>query len=335
MSKFSLANQRTDKFPSFGRHRKLYWIVFVSMVTLTLGNQVVIQHTIQEKMYDEHIVNLAGRQRMLSQKIVKTAYRALMTRDPEQIVELKNLTETWNEVHWGLQQGSDLLELPPLRSEPIQQLFTQMQPHQTALFEAVNRTQGVDDLLPRVEKINEEGQEFLVRMDKIVNTFEADARRKLTLLMRLEIILAVVSILVLMLEIFFVFRPFYRKIAAQNEQLRDIAYIQSHEVRRPVCSILGLMQLIQDEEEPAARAQYVEMLKISTEELERATRQIVERVNEQPSPVPFNWATSSEAASSEAASSEAASSKAASSKAASSKAASSKAASDEHFSEMH
>ncbi len=297
MNKSSLSNQLAAKPSSFGRHHKLYWIVIVSMVVLTLGNQAVIQHTIQEKMYDEHIVNLAGRQRMLSQKIVKTAYRALMTRDQEQIVVLKNLTGLWNEVHWGLQRGNDRLNLPPLRSEAIQQLFVQVQPYQTALFEAVNQTQKVDSLLPRIEKINEQGQEFLVRMDQIVNAFETDARRKLTFLMHLEIILAVVSILVLMLEIFFVFRPFYRKIATQNEQLREIAYIQSHEVRRPVCSILGLMQLIQDEEELAARTQYVEMLKISTEELERATRQIVERVNEQSAP--FTDRASSEGASSE------------------------------------
>ncbi len=285
MDTYFQPNQRTTKLPAFDRHRKLYWIVFVSMVALILGNQVVIQHTIQEKMYDEHVVNLAGRQRMLSQKIVKTAYRALMTHDPEQIAVLKNLTGLWNEVHWGLQQGNDRLDLPPLRSEEIRQLFEQVQPFQTALFEAVNQTQRVDDLLPRIEKINDQGQEFLVRMDQIVNAYETDARRKLTFLMHLEIILATVSILVLMIEIFFVFRPFYCRITVQNEQLREIACLQSHEVRRPVCSILGLMQLIQDEEEPAARAQYVEMLKISTEELERATRQIMKRVNEQPSPV--------------------------------------------------
>ena len=299
MNKSFLSKQSTAKRSSLSRHRQLYWIVFVSMVVLILGNQVVIQHTIQEKMYDEHIVNLAGRQRMLSQKIVKTAYRALMTHDPEQIAVLKNLTGLWNEVHWGLQRGNDRLNLPPLKSEEIQQLFKQVQPYQTALFGAVNQTQRVDDLPLRIKEINAQGQEFLVRMDQIVNAFEIDARRKLTFLMHLEIVLATVSILVLMIEIFFVFRPFYRKITVQNEQLREIAYLQSHEVRRPVCSILGLMQLIQDEKESAVRAQYVEMLKISTEELERATRQIVERVNEQSSPTPFEWNSSDEAASDE------------------------------------
>ncbi len=282
MNNFFLPTQRTAKLCPIGRHLSFYWIVFVSMVVLILGNQAVIQHTIREKMYDEHVVNLAGRQRMLSQKIVKTAYRALMTRDQQQIPVLKNLTSLWNEVHWGLQRGNADMNLPPLESEATRQLFARLQPHQSALFEAVNQTEQVDDLFTRVEMINAQGQEFLVIMDQIVNVIEADAREKLTSLMHLEILLATVSILVLMVEIFFVFRPFYRKIIAQNEQLREIAYIQSHEVRRPVCSILGLMQLIQDEEEPAVRAQYVEMLKISTEELELATRQIMERVNEQP-----------------------------------------------------
>lgn len=67
---------------------------------------------------------------------------------------------------------------------------------------------------------------------------------------------------------------------------RTNSFAKSPTLRRPVCSILGLMQLTQDEEEPAVRAQYVEMLRIGTEELERATRQIVGRVNEQPLPLP-------------------------------------------------
>ncbi len=257
-------------------------MVFIATVALTLGNQLVIQHTIREKMHDERIINLAGRQRMLSQKLVKTAYRALMTRNQDDIIALKNLTGLWNEVHWGLQRGSARLSLPPLENADIRKLFEQLQPSQTALFGAANQVQQVNDLIPRIEMIDAQGQAFLVIMDQIVSSFETNARQKLVSLMYLELVLAAVTILVLIIEIFFVFRPFYRKITVQNEQLREIAYIQSHEVRRPVCSILGLMQLIQDEEEPAVRAQYVEMLKISTEELERATRQIIEQVNEQP-----------------------------------------------------
>lgn len=119
-------------------------------------------------------------------------------------------------------------------------------------------------------------------MDQIVNTFEADAQQKLNRLMQLEIVLAIFSLLVLVFEIFFVFLPINKKITSQNVQLREIAYLQSHEVRRPVCSILGLISLIQEETDPDVLAQYISLLKISTEELEEVTSQIIAQVNDQP-----------------------------------------------------
>jgi signal transduction histidine kinase len=327
MNQSSSPTYHTARPYSFSRHQRLYWLVFAATVALTLGNQLIIQNSIREKMYDERIVNLAGRQRMLSQKIVKTAYRALMTRNQGDIIALKNLTHLWDEVHWGLQQGSSRMNLPPVENNNIRELFEQIQPHQTALVEVISNTQRVRDLAPHIEMIDAQAQEFWVIMDRIVGAFEREARYKLTTLMYLELALAGITMLVLVAEIFFVFRPFYRKITAQNEQLRQIAYIQSHEVRRPVCSILGLMQLIQDEEEPAVRAQYIEMLKVSTEELEQATRQIVDRVNK---PVlPFVEALLQEAASSKGTASKGAPSGVASSKGAPSGVASSKAASSE------
>ncbi|MGI4749243.1 MAG: GAF domain-containing protein [Janthinobacterium lividum] len=39
-----------------------------------------------------------------------------------------------------------------------------------------------------------------------------------------------------------------QKVLAQNESLKKIAYIQSHEMRRPVASILGLMNIFMDED---------------------------------------------------------------------------------------
>ncbi|RYE36790.1 MAG: GAF domain-containing protein [Sphingobacteriaceae bacterium] len=61
-----------------------------------------------------------------------------------------------------------------------------------------------------------------------------------------------------------------QKVLAQNESLKKIAYIQSHEMRRPVASILGLMSLFKE-------ANYVyekeDMLM-----LERATQELDEKI---------------------------------------------------------
>lgn len=260
----------------------LYWLVFICMVMLTLASQLLTHHFIREKMYDEHIVNLAGRQRMLSQKIVKTAYRAIMYSSEHQLSELKRMTNLWNKVHYGLQRGSAAMDLPPLNVEAARHLFERIQPHQTALYRAVEYTHNLDDLSTRIRMIDKQGQKFLVIMDQIVNAFETDAHQKLNRLKHLEIVLAIFFLIILIFEIFFVFLPIYQKITLQNDQLREIAFIQSHEVRRPVCSILGLVQLMEEENDPHALAQYVALLKASTEELEEVTCQIVDQANDTP-----------------------------------------------------
>jgi len=65
-----------------------------------------------------------------------------------------------------------------------------------------------------------------------------------------------------------------QKVWAQNESLRRIAYIQSHEMRRPVASILGLVNLFECEDFTATREELM-MLKQASEELDEKIRMIV------------------------------------------------------------
>ncbi len=70
------------------------------------------------------------------------------------------------------------------------------------------------------------------------------------------------------------------QIEAQNEQLRQIAWIQSHKVRGPVATILGLSQLF-DETEPGCKENKVllENLKVAAAGLDNIIREIVGKAN--------------------------------------------------------
>ena len=71
------------------------------------------------------------------------------------------------------------------------------------------------------------------------------------------------------------------KVNSQNERLRAIAWQQSHEVRRPVASILGLINLIQlEKSHERAWELYFEHLYKSTEELDAIIHRIVKNANE-------------------------------------------------------
>lgn len=71
------------------------------------------------------------------------------------------------------------------------------------------------------------------------------------------------------------------KIKERNIILEEIAWLQSHEVRRPVANILGLMQLIKMEERAADEkiSLYLEHLEKATENLDQIIHKIVAKAN--------------------------------------------------------
>ncbi len=72
-----------------------------------------------------------------------------------------------------------------------------------------------------------------------------------------------------------------RQLKKQNSVLREVARIESHELRQPVASIMGLMILLKENpytEEP----EYLELLDRSVNQLDERIRRIVRHVNNYP-----------------------------------------------------
>jgi GAF domain-containing protein len=72
-----------------------------------------------------------------------------------------------------------------------------------------------------------------------------------------------------------------RQLKKQNSVLREVARIESHELRQPVASIMGLMILLKERpytEEP----EYLELLDKSVNQLDERIRRIVRHINNYP-----------------------------------------------------
>ncbi len=72
-----------------------------------------------------------------------------------------------------------------------------------------------------------------------------------------------------------------RQLKKQNSVLREVARIESHELRQPVASIMGIMMLLKENpytEEP----EYLELLDKSVNQLDERIRRIVSHVNSFP-----------------------------------------------------
>jgi tetratricopeptide (TPR) repeat protein len=68
----------------------------------------------------------------------------------------------------------------------------------------------------------------------------------------------------------------------KNQKLADYAYTNSHKLRAPVASILGLLQLIDRIEVPAEDKILLDKLKVCARDLDKVTRDINQRLEEDP-----------------------------------------------------
>ncbi len=70
------------------------------------------------------------------------------------------------------------------------------------------------------------------------------------------------------------------QIQKQNEKLREIAWIQSHKVRGPVASILGLASLFNYEAtHHDSNIEILEKLTIATQDLDKIIKEVVDKTN--------------------------------------------------------
>jgi PAS domain S-box-containing protein len=72
-----------------------------------------------------------------------------------------------------------------------------------------------------------------------------------------------------------------RLLLAKDESLRKIVFMQSHHLRGPVASILGVMKLIKSEPYYQQGAQELSILEDLTKELDQVVRKIVDQASEQ------------------------------------------------------
>jgi PAS domain S-box-containing protein len=71
----------------------------------------------------------------------------------------------------------------------------------------------------------------------------------------------------------------YQRIKTSNEVLMQIAWSNSHELRKPLCTIMGLVSLLKEASDNE-REEFLRLLEISSVELDQVLRQNNEKVDE-------------------------------------------------------
>jgi signal transduction histidine kinase/DNA-binding NarL/FixJ family response regulator len=225
----------------FKRLHIKYALALSFIACVLLSSYFIIQKTIHDNYSDSRVINIAGRQRMLSQKISKASLMLKLLEDKAQVsqalTELNEAVNLWTRSQAALQYGDDSMGIPPRELSPeILALFDDIRPYFTRMVgaaEKVSVTSIRTDITDKQKKailkdniyvILSNEKSFLPIMDKITFTFDREAKEKVSKLEDTEHILLIVGFLVLILEFMFIFRPSTREL---NLAVRDIVEKQS------------------------------------------------------------------------------------------------------------
>ncbi|MEH6408674.1 MAG: type IV pili methyl-accepting chemotaxis transducer N-terminal domain-containing protein, partial [Leeuwenhoekiella sp.] len=217
---------------TFNKLRRLYIIALSAIALSVILSQILIHLYLNDQQDDSRVVNVAGRQRMLSQKLTKEILLLSSADEPDdrkQLLEnIKNTQNQWKFSHEALQSGSDSLGLPGNNSEVISHMFVQIKPYYENMLEASNRLiYAVEDnivfqkpaIIAEVDEVKANEGEFLVIMDSIVNQYDIEANDKVNSLSNLELLIMAVTLLLLLGEFLFIFWPTAKAVKGSMQEL--------------------------------------------------------------------------------------------------------------------
>jgi signal transduction histidine kinase/CheY-like chemotaxis protein len=239
----------------------LYVSALAAVAALSITGQFLVQRALRQQRGDSTIVNIAGRQRMLSQKLTKAAlawsHSANEVERNSRAEEIRSTLALWQRSHQELQQGDAEQALPNIDE----------------MVAAAENLLSTDDSAVRETKLKillDREPVFLAAMDAAVFQLDREAQARVARLQQIEWLLLTLTLAVLIGEGFLVFRPAVKRIqqtahdmqiakeAAEsaNEQKTRFLATLSHELRNPLHAILGNTELaLESELDPSQRLQ--------------------------------------------------------------------------------
>lgn len=199
-----------------------YIIFLVLVIACVSANLIVIQYNVNQQKFDAETVNLSGRQRMLSQRIIKLIlfiqYHDNQDYKHYKLDTLRNLVKQWK-------YSNDLL--PTINNdygndEAVDSLLKVNRPRINAIISATNAyinnptPQQSATTLHAIEQIE---MPFLQTMESTVLAFQKLAERNLEKLKLIELILTIISIFILLINFKYSILPVINELINKGSEL--------------------------------------------------------------------------------------------------------------------
>lgn len=212
-------NIRSLDHTTFIKFRRLYLLALLLIAISIIMAQILIQNHLNSQLNDSRIVNIAGRQRMLSQKLVKGVLLLERSGSKSEIEEVlstigKDL-DKFSKTHEDLQKDLIGEAKTNFKETQIPSMFKEIESDQKQFVLLLkkaqehykNWNQQSEAQSYELKEILDIEKRFLLKMDGIVNEYDAISQQKVRDLKRKEYLILGLSLLILILEMLFLFRP--------------------------------------------------------------------------------------------------------------------------------
>lgn len=207
MSNFLLKNPKR-------RFTSSYIIALSIIALLSITSQIIIRNVLNKQEKDARVINISGRQRMLSQKISKLALQLERVESHHGFkkvkMELMEIFNLWSSSHYGLRDRSYEMQLEGENSDLIQKMFIEIAPDFEEMKEACEQIKVLKnnvEIHPFVTQILSNEGSFLKQMNTITFQYDNESTARIQKVKLIEMALLVITLLAIFLEAFFIFRP--------------------------------------------------------------------------------------------------------------------------------
>jgi C4-dicarboxylate-specific signal transduction histidine kinase len=223
-----------------------YLMVLMAVVALVVTNQALIQPLLVRMNDYAPVINVAGRQRMLSQKLAKASLALKAALDDSsraaRRAELREALSEWSSAHQALQHGDAERGIVRLSSTAIDGTWSQLQPHFEAMREAAeflgrDPMEAAEDVSTALAAIAAHDPMFLSTMDRLVSLMETQSAAELHRLRLLALAIAGTIVALVSALGWFVIHPATRAIRGQVDHLETLVAHRTRELNEMLAAL--------------------------------------------------------------------------------------------------
>lgn len=280
----------TDDSRFYSSTTKTYVVALSLVATLSVGAYFTMHRVMDTLRHKAAVINVSGRQRMLSQRIsLYSEYlaQAKVAERDELREKLMDLVDQFSNAHHSLAKGSVDLGTPIAAAREIyfqspQLLDRDVEEFILSVYSLLKvEASGTQKFSPDLKKIRELQSRMLPKLDLAVAANQAESEAQVATLQKIETLILFFTLALLLIEAGFIFRPMVRSISRLLRAAADAretavrateaksAFLATvtHEIRTPMTGVLGITEALLDTELPPKNREQVATLQRLSETL--------------------------------------------------------------------